>query len=200
MWLKWLSVWRFFVYLYHRFFEDHCPGRAAALAYTTLLSIVPLMLFSFYILSYFPILQGTGKQFESFILTNFVASSATVIEKQLQVFLTHIQVLSWVNIIFLGVISVLLIYNMVCAVNDVWHVKMERHLALSFVFLPVDFIGYTDCLWCAAVIQFLFDLVAIGFSCRTITIYPASHFVCFFPSRSSGWFSRYLIGCYQVAM
>lgn len=132
MQLKWF--WRFLVYLYDRFFDDHCAGRAAALAYATLLSIVPLMLISFYILSFFPALQGSGKQFESFILNNFVASSASVISQHLQTFETRIQVLSLTNLVFLGVVSVLLIYNMVCAANEVWHVKMHRYLALSFVF------------------------------------------------------------------
>ena len=47
--------------------------------------------------------------------------------------MTHIQVLSWTNITSLAVISVLLIYNMVATVNEVWHVKMEMSLALSFL-------------------------------------------------------------------
>jgi len=124
---------RFFVCLYNRFFDNHCPSRAAALAYTTLLSIIPLMLFTFYVLSFVPQLRGTEQQIEHFVLNNFVASSASVISKQLQVFATHIQVLSWTNITSLGMISVLLIYNMVSAVNEVWQVKMHMSLALSFL-------------------------------------------------------------------
>ena len=127
------KIGRFFVCLYDHFFDHHCPSRAAALAYTTLLSIIPLMLFVFYILSFVPQLQGQSHQIEAFILNNFVASSASVISKQLQVFLTHIQVLSWTNMASLGVISILLVYNMVQAVNEVWQVEMYMSLALSFL-------------------------------------------------------------------
>lgn len=129
--------WRFLVYLYHRFFDDNCPGWVASLTYTTLLSIVPVMLVSFYILSFFPVLQGTGERFEHFILLNFVASSANTIAQHLQVFVAHIHVLSWDKLLFLGSISVLLMYNMVCAANEIWHVTMERQLALSFVLYSV---------------------------------------------------------------
>lgn len=123
---------RFFSHLYDDFFDNHCPAHAASLAYTTLLSIVPFMLFTLYILSFFPQLLVAGEQAEQFILNNFVASSASVIADQLKIFETHMSELSWTNNISLGVISVLLIYNMVSAVNHVWHVKMRLSLALSF--------------------------------------------------------------------
>lgn len=124
--------WRFLVLLYHQFFENHCPDNAASLAYSTLLSIVPLMLFAFYILSFFPQLHGSGKQIEVFVLQHFVAGSATVIAEQLQNFSQHAHVLSWINVLSLGVISVLLIYNMVTSVNQIWRVRMQVSLALSF--------------------------------------------------------------------
>lgn len=124
---------RFFACLYDSFFDHHCPSRAAALAYTTLLSIIPLMLFTFYFMSFVPYLHDTGAQLQQLILNNFVASSASVISKQLQIFASHIQVLSWTNIASLAVISVLLIYNMVSAVNEVWQVEMQLSLALSFL-------------------------------------------------------------------
>lgn len=124
---------RFLKALYDQFFIVHCPARAASLAYTTLLSMVPLMLLSFYILSYFPFLMGTGKQLEKFVLENFVASSASVIEKHLAVFTQHVHVLSWTNIIALLVISALLIFNMVSAVNHVWRVQLRHTYAFSFL-------------------------------------------------------------------
>lgn len=119
--------------LFDHFFDDHCPARAASLAYTTLLSIVPLMLLSFYILSYFPHLAGTGKQIEKFVLENFVASSASAIEDQLSIFIQHIKILSWTNIVALLVISALLILNMVSAVNQIWRVTLRHTYALSFL-------------------------------------------------------------------
>jgi len=125
-------VWRVFATLYHRFFEDHCPSRAASLAYTTLLSLVPLMLVSFYILSWVPLFKNVGPEIQKFILSNFVADSATIISQYLNNFISHLQYLSMVNIGFLGIVSILLIYNMVGAFNEIWHVRMEIHFAVAF--------------------------------------------------------------------
>lgn len=118
--------------LYHQFFEFHCPSRAASLAYATLLSLVPLMMVSFYILSWFPVFHGAGVTLQKFVVSNFVADSATVISGYLNNFLSHLRVLSMTNMSFLGVISILMLYNMVSAFNEIWHVKMETHFAIAF--------------------------------------------------------------------
>lgn len=117
-----------------RFFDDACPTRAASLAFTTLLSIVPLVIFIFYILSFFPALQATGKQVEQFIVHNFVASSATIISQQLQNFVSQVHVLSWTTISSLAFFALLLIFNIVAAVNGVWHVTFHRDSVISFFF------------------------------------------------------------------
>lgn len=124
---------RTLVTLYHRFFDDHCPSRAASLAYTTLLSLVPLMMVGFYILSWVPMFKGIAPELQKFVLSNFVADSATVINQYLHDFLMHMRDLSMLNISFLGVISVLMIYNMVGAFNEIWHVQMKSHFAIAFV-------------------------------------------------------------------
>ena len=126
------KVWRIVVTLYHRFFESHCPSRAASLSYTTLLSLVPLMMVGFYVLSWVPMFKGVGPEIQKFILSNFVADSASVISHYLNDFISHIRELSIANISFLGIVAVLLIYNMVGAFNEIWHVRMETHFAIAF--------------------------------------------------------------------
>ena len=121
-----------FFAIYHQFFEDQCFGRAASLAYATLLSLVPLMIVSVYILSWFPVFHGTGAVLQKFVVSNFVAGSATVISQHLNDFLSHTRNLSMINIAFLGLVSVLMIYNMVGSFNAIWHVRMETHFAIAF--------------------------------------------------------------------
>lgn len=120
--------------LWQRFFSDLCLMRAASLTFTTLLSIVPLVIFVFHILSFFPSLQHAGKEMEYFIVRNFVANSAVVVMQQLQNFVTNIKAVSVANLVALIVIVMLMIFNMVDAINGVWHVKMNRGSALSFFF------------------------------------------------------------------
>ena len=88
---------------------------------------------SFYALSFFPILKGSGEALQQFILANFVADSASVIAQYLNTFLQQIRVLSWTSFLSLGFVSLLMIYNMVRAFNKIWHVKLRRYVALSFV-------------------------------------------------------------------
>jgi len=120
------------VVLYHEFYRDHCPSRAASLAYATLLSLVPLMMIGFFILSWFPEFKGIAPAFQKFILSNFVADSASVIYQYLEDFIGHIRNLSLVNIIFLGFMCVLMICNIVGAFNEIWHVRRKRHFATAF--------------------------------------------------------------------
>ncbi len=121
-------------YLYYRFFEDDCANRAASLAYTTLLSLVPVTLVSFWILSIFPAFVGTGKEIQNFILENFVAHSARVISEQFNHFLTQVSVLSWTNLTALIIFSILMIYDMVNAFNKIWHIRIKKNIPLSLSF------------------------------------------------------------------
>lgn len=91
------------------------------------------MIFIFYLLSFFPALQNAGKIIEQFILQHFIASSANVIAQQLQSFMVNVHVMSWINVLALASVALLLIFNMVDAVNGVWHVKMTGYSALSLI-------------------------------------------------------------------
>src|SRR3990167_9199923 len=127
------KLFNFLKILTQRFFSDLCMMRAASLTFTTLLSIVPLVIFTFYIFSFFPALQSAGQSVEIFLLHNFVASSANTISQQLQNFVSQTKTLSWTTIISLISIALLMIYNIVDTVNGVWHVSMHRDSVFSFI-------------------------------------------------------------------
>ncbi|PIZ05108.1 MAG: hypothetical protein COY58_00670 [Gammaproteobacteria bacterium CG_4_10_14_0_8_um_filter_38_16] len=127
------SFFNFLKILGARFFSDLCPMRAASLTFTTLLSIVPVVMVAFYILSFFPALQDAGAKVEHYILLNFVASSANVISTQLQNFVSQAHVLSWATITSLIFFALLLIFNIVDAINGVWHVRFHRDSVFSFM-------------------------------------------------------------------
>lgn len=121
------------VYFYQRFLDDGISYRAASLAYTTLLAIVPLMIVVFTVLSAFPFFTGVAEKIQQIVLNNFVAGSAQVISKQLNDFLTHVGKLSWLNLSFLFVVGVLMMYNIQCAFDAIW--RSERHFRWSLSFL-----------------------------------------------------------------
>lgn len=132
--MKWLyNTGRFFRYLYRAFAEEGISFRAAALAYTTLLSLVPLTILGFTILSFFPIFHGTGEEIQKLILQNFTTTSSPIIIKYLDEFVAHVSYLSITNIVFLIIVALLMIYNINRAFNTIWHAERHFHFSLSFL-------------------------------------------------------------------
>lgn len=126
-------------HLANRYFREGFTYRAASLAYTTLLAIVPLTMLTFAILSWFPFFNGIAEQLQNLILQNFVASSAELISQHLSHFLKNINALSWYNILFLALVGLLMIYNINRAFRQVWRsqpqLNMPISIAIYFIFL-----------------------------------------------------------------
>lgn len=124
------AFWRDF---YNRFIDDVCLYRAAALAFTTIMSIVPLMAVSVSILTAFPAFEQIGSKIQDFVFKHFVASSGHVIQEYLQVILKHIASLSLINLLFLMTFAVMLIFTMEQTLNQVWRVKKQRQRWHAFL-------------------------------------------------------------------
>ena len=126
--------WRYYLGLYYdRFFEDQCTRLAASLAYSTLLTLVPLFIVVFAVLSWFPWFHGVGNAVQHFILNTFIPSSASVISAHLDTFVAHMRALTWARWVIFLAASILMVYNLVGAFNRIWHVGMRRHFTLSFL-------------------------------------------------------------------
>jgi membrane protein len=120
-------------YISHVFIYDGLSFRAAALAYTTLLGLVPLMIIGFTMLSFFPVFHGVGIRIQELVLQNFTTTSAPVIVKYLDDFAQHVSFLSIRNIFFLILIALLMIFEINRAFNSVWHAERHFHFSLSFL-------------------------------------------------------------------
>ncbi len=134
-------IWNVIRYLIRQFSVHQCSSMAAGLAYTTLLSIVPLMLVSLSIVSYFPIFSDASVHLQKFIITNFVAGSADTLTHYLDQFIKQMHKLSWTNSVAFTGTSLLLLYNMVSAFNNIWQVKMRKRFALTFILYFIILLG-----------------------------------------------------------
>ncbi|MCD6055803.1 MAG: hypothetical protein K0R12_765 [Gammaproteobacteria bacterium] len=114
---------RLFFHIIKRFEEDGCSYRAAALTFTSLLSLVPLMAVGVAIITAFPMFQSIEEKVQHFIFKNFVPTSGEVIQSQLQVFAKQTLHLSWIGIIFLIVTAVLMMFTIEKAFNAIWQVR-----------------------------------------------------------------------------
>lgn len=129
------KLWRIICYITNQYLEDNCSGTAAALAYTTLLSIVPLMLVTISVASHIPQFESMVTTIQHFLLKNFVAGAAGTISHYLDEFIHQVSRLSSTSIVAFTITALLLLYNMVHAFNLVWGVKMNWHRHFTFRFL-----------------------------------------------------------------
>ena len=120
-------------YLFSRFWAEGFSYRAASLAYTTLLGVVPMAFVGATVLSFFPFFQGVEVKLQQLVLDNFVADSGAVIAQYIGEFLTHVGSLPKFSIIFLVLIGLLMIYNISRAFNAVWHSRGHFAFSLSFL-------------------------------------------------------------------
>ncbi|MBA3661846.1 MAG: YihY family inner membrane protein [Gammaproteobacteria bacterium] len=130
-----------------RFYNENYSYRASALAFTTLLAIVPLLLVIVFGMTVFPYFMNIILLGENYILQNFVPASAGTIEFYFHGFLTQATRLPAVSILFLFITTILLVHTIEETLNEIWRVptrvKSKKMLALLFywiLFLLIPFI------------------------------------------------------------
>ncbi|MCK4870125.1 MAG: YihY family inner membrane protein [Gammaproteobacteria bacterium] len=126
-------IWSFCLGLVSRFSREGCTLQAAGLAYVTLLSLVPLLTLSLSVLSAFPVFKGLGAKLQSMVFSNFVASSASVIEQHINTFMQQTSKLTVPGMLFLLVMGVLMIFSMEQAFNHIWKVEKRRNAIQAFL-------------------------------------------------------------------
>lgn len=131
--IKQVAFWMFRVgaSAIDRFYVDNGLSRAAALAYTTLLSLVPLMAFAFGLLGAFAASSEQLAEVRAFIFQQFVPKmdeSGTVLD-YLSKFSEQIAGLNSLVLVALVVTSLFLISSVESALNEVWQVHETRSFA-----------------------------------------------------------------------
>ena len=116
----------FFKFLWRRFLDDRLFESAGALSFTTLFALVPLSMVVFGVLSAFPVFDKWSNQLSDYIFSNFVPSSARVVESYLRDFSAKAGQLTTAGVIAL-VASLLVTLNSVeSAFNRIWRVPTAR--------------------------------------------------------------------------
>jgi len=127
------KAYRYIVFVAKHFRRDDCTSRAAALSFTSLLAIVPLMTVSFWILSAFPVFEQMIQPVEDFIFSNFVPATGQVVQNYLTSFVNQASRLSLFGLVFLVITSVLLMFTIERALNRIWRVRAARRAATKFL-------------------------------------------------------------------
>lgn len=116
---------RFLTWLRHGF-DGELLQLAAALSYTTLLAVVPLVTVVFSVLSLFPVFEQWSHVAERFIFENFVPTSGKIVSDYLQQFSAKAGRLTAIGLVTLLVTALLLLATIENALNTIWGVRAGR--------------------------------------------------------------------------
>ncbi|WP_367607511.1 YihY family inner membrane protein [Legionella sp. W05-934-2] len=130
---KFADSTRFIRFVIYHFFEDDCTYRASALAFTTLLALVPLMSVGLSILSTFPVFESFREPIQDFIFTNFVPATGKALQTYLAQFTNQVSQLSTTGVTFLVITAILLLVTIENAMNQIWRVSSPRGGVSAFL-------------------------------------------------------------------
>lgn len=106
------------------FTESDCLSMAAALTYTTLLALVPLMTVVYFFASFLPGYAEVGLQIHRFVYENFLPESSVSLYAQLQAFAERARGLSGVGALTLMLTAGLMLLAVERQLNLIWRVEM----------------------------------------------------------------------------
>jgi len=125
-----IEFWR---YLLQRFHADRVSSHAAALTYTTLFAVVPMMTVTFAIVSAIPTFEGMGERIQLFIFHNFVPSTGEAVETYLRAFIVQARHLTWLGVAFLAVTAFSMLVTIERVFNEIWRVRKPRRGVTRFL-------------------------------------------------------------------
>ncbi len=131
--LPWRSWLEFLVSLRGHFMADQCLRTAASLAYTTILSLVPLMAVVLVTLSAFSSFQSLGGKVEDLLFSSFVPGMTDKVFDYLQDFTAKASQLRTAGIVILIFTSLSMLATIESAFNRIWRVHENRPLWLRFL-------------------------------------------------------------------
>ncbi len=124
---------RFVVYLFRQFLANKGALNAAALTYTTLFAVVPLLTVTYTMISSIPSFNEFGVQIEDLIFENFIPTTGSAVRGHLLEFATQARSLTAVGIGFLIITAYLMIKTIEAAFNRVWRIQRSRKGVASFL-------------------------------------------------------------------
>lgn len=115
-----------------RLIKERYTYHASALAFITLLTLVPLLSVIVSVISLFPIFTNVVDLAKSYIIENFIPTSSNVIAPYLENFIQQATNLSKVGIIFLFLTTGAMIVTIEHTLNEIWQAPDTREKYISW--------------------------------------------------------------------
>lgn len=120
-------------YVSRQFLKDNCFESASALTYTTLLSIVPLLAVSVFVIKGIPFFQDLWAEAQQFIFSHFIPAKGREVQVYLQEFIKNTGQLPIFGSLFLVLSAMILIFTIEQTFNRIWAVKASRGILNTFL-------------------------------------------------------------------
>lgn len=131
---QWLTeLGQMFWYTGRRFVGDGGLQTAAALSYSSLLALVPLITISFALLTAFDTFEQVRADLQQMLFDTFPADISTAVSDQLTSFIDNANRMTGVGIAGLGVVAVLLLNTITGGLDAIWRVSEPRPLVLRIL-------------------------------------------------------------------
>lgn len=115
-----------------RFKQDRLTRHAAALSFSSLLAIAPMMALAFSMLSLFASFDEIGKSFESIIYQFLAPAVGEDLKQYIDQFAGQAGQLSFFGLMFFLLTALLLLFHIEESFNDIWQVKKGRSIMVRF--------------------------------------------------------------------
>lgn len=124
---------RFLRFAVRRFLQDRCLDQAAALSFTTLLSVVPLIALSMVIVSVVPQLQDLRDDIERLLTANLLPEASATALMQFRRFVEKAGGLTGFGIVGLALSAALLLAAVDMAFDIIWRVHRSRPIVVRLI-------------------------------------------------------------------
>lgn len=109
-----------------RFKQDRLTRHAAALSFSSLLAVAPMMALAFSMLSLFSSFDEIGKSFENIIYQFLAPAVGEDLKQYIDQFAGQAGQLSFVGLLFFLLTALLLLFNIEESFNDIWKLEKGR--------------------------------------------------------------------------
>lgn len=115
--------------VFRRFVVDRCAQAAAALSFSTLLSLVPMIAIAVAIIARLPFAEGLSKALEQFLLANLLPDRAgAIIVKYVAQFTLQTRQLTLIGVLALVATALVQMLTIEHTFNAIWDVRENRPL------------------------------------------------------------------------
>lgn len=157
------QIFDFIKYLLRRIKREQIHVVAGYLAYVSLMSLVPLVVVMFSVMTAFPIFSDVRQVIEGFVYSNFLPAAGDIVQQYIAGFVDNASKMSAIAISFLFALALLLISAIDKSLNKIWRIKEKRRFVTAFsMYWMVLTLGPVLVGSGIAVSSYLLSLVSLG--------------------------------------